>query len=432
MIRKIVLFALVALLVAFGVVLLLRPAPPPQRLAITPLESSRIERIEVAGDRIADGTATRAAPGEWVITLDDGGATWPASTPAIRSALRALAEIASLEPSPLAEFVPAATLVVHDDAGDRRRFEFAPAVIGGRRAVTIDASATVSAPVGLTDAVIQSGPAAWRDPFAFPGAGANVTRVLIEQAAKQTEPARRLEIRRAAGRWLIASPVTARGSQKAVDAAIARLAGAKIERFIDEPVERELTGLDDPVFTITITSGNDPATVRFGARATASGLERFAEAAHSDAVFVVDTTLLADLSLDPAAYTDRRSTPVPPADVYTIAIELDDAATGASAERTLDGWTGSSDRFEPARLVELLTSGAGATVAFVAPEGWNPVATIRLEDLAGDPLDVLIAGVGDEGRLRVASRVPGAEPVFYSIPGLTLGVLGLPDESSAP
>jgi len=431
MTRKIVPFLLILLLAA-GLAHLLRPAPTPQGLEVAPVEPSRIEHIRVTGDAIPDGSATRESPGVWTITLEAGAASWPASTPAVRSALRALAEIASLEPGPPAEFIPATSLTLSDDAGAERRFDFAPAVIGGRRAVTIDARATVTAPARLSGAITDAGPAAWRDPLAFPGVDANVTRLLITQAATDDEPPRSVEIRRAAGRWLITAPVTARASEKAVDAAIARIAAAEIERFVDEPLEPELTALDTPVFTITVVNESETRSVRFGAQSGASGLERFAAAADSDAVFVVDTALLRELRLDPAAYTDRRVTPTPAADVAAIVVSHEGAEDDLRAERTLEGWSASSERFEPAALLELLTSAAGVTVEFEPPTGWTPLATVRLEDLAGDPLDVIVIGVAADGQLRAASRLPGADPVYYSVPGLTPESLGLSSQRPTP
>jgi len=420
---KVAALVVLGLAVAAGTLWLLRSPAPADAPAAAPIVPAEIVSIRVTGE--SSGLARRRAPGDWVVTLGATGVPWPASTGAVRSALRAAAEIVAIPGEPPAGFVPETTLRFLDGSGGERVFEFAGAVIGGRRAVTIDGAVTVSAPAALTDLLLAGAPAGWRDRAAFPGFGAEIDRLLIEQPPSGDQPALEIDLTRAGGRWLLASPHLARADRQAVDAAIARVLGATIERFIDEPRDGALTGVGDPVFVITIEAGDASRRVRFGAQASASGLERFATTGEEGVLFVVDTTLLRELRLDPAAYTDRRPTAVVPADVAALSVAREGGAPLSRAERTLDGWSVTGGELEPARLLERLTSESGVTVAFETPAGWAPIATVTLEDLAGDPLDVLTVGRDESGGLHVAGAMPGGGPVYFRAPGLAAPSLGL-------
>jgi len=371
------------------------PTPPP------PLVPSQITRVEHAS-----GTAERTSPGAWTITIAGDDTQWPASTAAIRAALRAAADIVALETAGPADSEPTNAFTLTDRAGAPRTLAIADAAIGGKRTVVIDSAAAVRAPDALAER-LAPGPAAWREASVFPAAGPDVTRILLQQPATDTDPARELDLTKAAGRWLIVSPVLARADEGALRNAIARLAGASIIRFLDgEPSALE-SGLDDPAFVVTVESGNRSRRVSFAASPDAAGQHRYA-ATGAGHFFIADVSLLSELRLDPAAYTDRRPSAVAPADVHAITVDA------ARATRTLKGWTDAP--FSPAAILTTLTTAEGNLVAFERPAGWTELATITLEDLASQPLDVIPVGADSDGTLHAETLMPGGAPVYYSLP----------------
>ena len=400
--------AVVVVLVAVGVVSL-RPTASTAAPAVVPLVASEIVRLDLDG-----ATARRVAPGEWTVSLG-GETTWRASVGAVRAALRAATEIASLPALPP---VPAdfAVLVLRDTAGAERTFRFSEAVIGGRRTVVIDGVAAVSAPVALTDLLLNPGPRSWRERLAFPDAGPVLDRLRIEQPAVGTDPALEIEVVKTGGRWLIVAPVLARADRKAVEAAIARVAGAEITRFIDEARDPLLSGLAEPVFVITIEGPGFRQRVRFGASASAAGAERFASGTDG-AVFVADTSLLRELRLDPAAYADRRPVATPAADVAAIEVTPVDGPP-ILARRTLNGW--SPAEFDADALLRSLVSEA-YSISFETPEGWQTAARVALLDLSDEPLEIISVGVTADGTPIAACALPGGQDVYFRVPSLPLG-----------
>ncbi len=373
--------------------------PAPQTAA--PITPSNITRIGTN-----EGAVTRTAPARWMAFLIGYNREWPASAAAVRAALRAAADISQLEPAgepptPL----PTNIFTFTAEDGTERTLAIAEAPIAGKHTVVIDGSVAVRAPAALVEQLLP-GPAAWRDTSLFPNAGPDVTRILIQQPGTQTDPAREIDLVKTAGRWLIVSPVLARGNEDVARNAIARLAGAEITRFLDEQPADLTTGLDEPSFTITIEAGDYKRGVSFGAEADAAGQQRFALSGR--ATHIADVSLLNELRLDPAAYTDRRPSAVTPADVH--AVRVDDAR----AERTLTGWT--DPPFNPAAILQTLTTNPDSTVAFTEPAGWTQLAEITLEDLAKEPIEVITIGEDEAGALHARTQLPGGGPVYYSLP----------------
>lgn len=373
-------------------------APAPTPIALTPSEIVTVEH---------DGAvAQRTAPGVWTITLPSDDTAWPGSTAAVRAALRAAADITAIEAAGAAGSEPPRVYRFTNADGDSRTLAIADAAIGGKQNVVIDSASTVRAPSELVSR-LEPGPAGWRAHTAFPAAGADITRLLIQQPATDTDPALEIDLVKTAGRWLLASPVLARASDDAVRTAIARVAGASIVRFLDEAPADLTTGLDSPAFVITTEAGDRVRRINFGAQADAAGAQRFATTGAGH-YFVADTSLLRELRLDPAAYTDRRVSVVSPADVHAIRLDA------ARASRTLNGWTDAP--FDPSAILVALTGNADATVSFEAPAGWSERGTLTLEDLAGDPLDVVTIGEDDAGALHAETSMPGGGPVYYTLP----------------
>lgn len=353
-----------------------------------------------------DGAATRQAPGRWTVTIAGEDTQWPGSTAAIREALRAAADISRIDSTAHDGDAPGNAFTFGTASENTRTLALAEASIGGMRSVVIDGDFTVRAPAALVEKLL-AGPRAWRDTTLFPNAGPNVTRLLIRQPATESDGAREIDITKTAGRWLLASPVLARASDDAMRSAIARVASSSIVRFLDEAPSDLESGLDQPSFVITVEAGDDVRRLSFGASANAAGTERFATTGAGH-YFIADTELLRELRLDPAAYTDRRPSAVVPADVHGVRVD------DARAQRTLSGW--SDAPFDAGGVLAMLTRDFGGIVAFETPAGWSPGATVTLEDLAGEPLDVIGVGRDASGAVYARTQMPGGGPVFYSLP----------------
>ena len=384
-----------------------RPSPAPS--TINPIIPADVTRIETD-----DAIAERAGPSAWTISLKQGDANpWPASTAAVRAALRAASSLAGLGAEPAEPPAASTRLTLTETDGDGHTIDIVEGAIGGRQTVVLNGRAAVRARAELL-APLLAGPLAWREPLAFPEAGPELTRLLIQQPESETNEAAEIDLSKTGGRWLLTAPVLARASEEAVKNAIGRVAGVRVERFIDDPDDLAFANLGQPAFTITVETPGDARRVRFGAQADAEGLLRYAES--EGTAFIADATLLRELRLDPAAYTERRASPVAPADVASISVEYQDGAS-ARAERTLSGWTEAP--FDPAAMLEALTANdIGMNVAFTAPR-LVPLATVTLEDLAGDPLDIIPIGRSDAGTLHAETALPGADPVYYELPTLS-------------
>ena len=98
---------------------------------------------------------------------------------------------------------------------------------------------------------------------------------------------------------------------------------------------------------------------------------------------------------------------MPAADVHGVSVG------GERATRTLSGWT--SAGFDAGQVVATLTADADSIVSFEEPAGFAALATITLEDLAGDPLDVIAVGKDGTGVLFAVTRMPGGGPVYYTL-----------------
>jgi len=401
--------ALIAAFVAAAAAAWLTMRPGAAPTAIDPIVPADVTRVETD-----DAIAERTGPSSWTITRKQGDANpWPASAAAIRAALRAASSLADLDTEPATNTSAATTYTLTKSDGETHTISIIEGAIGGRQTVILNGRASTRARADLL-APLLAGPLAWREPLAFPEAGPALTRLLIEQPESDAAEAAEIDLSKTGGRWLLTAPVLARASEEAVKNAIGRVAGVRIERFIDDPSDLAFANLGQPAFTITIETPSDTRHVRFGALADAEGLQRYAES--EGTAFIADAALLRELRLDPAAYTERRASPVAPADVASITIEYPGGQT-ARTERTLRGW--SDAPFDPAAVLKALTTtDIGMNVAFTDP-GLTAVATITVENLAGDPLDVVPIGRSDAGTLHAETALPGGDPVYYELPALS-------------
>ena len=390
-------------------ILLPSTAPAPTVTPVAPAIVTAITHADPAAG--TSTTATRQRAGAWSVQSGEGPA-WPGSAAVLREILRAAADLSSLEPLDETDNAPASVRVeLTTDTGAVRVFEVLSAAIGGKQTVRLDGR-VLRAPA-QTVALLTLLPSEWRDIAAFPGAGPATDRLIIEQ------PGSRIEITRTGGRWLIVAPVLARADTAAVDTAIGRIASTRIDRF--ETGDPLLTGLQDPVFTVTVAQGDDRRRLDFGASADAGGLYRYASPDGGSTTFVVDTTLLRDLRLDAAPYADRRVTAVPAADILALRLGGDDRYA-----RTLRGWEGNGP-VDPREIVTHLTADADSIVRFTEPSGWTHAITLTLENASREPLDVI--EIGRAGAVLVAkTAMPGADPVYYELPSLAPAALGLAAE----
>lgn len=402
--KNVFLSAFIAALIGTAVTtyITLRLTTPQAQHAVVTIVPSEVARIATR-----DGYVARSSPTSWTTHLDAYDRDWPASPGAVRAALRAAGDIASLESAGDTPSQPPTNVITLTlDDGTPYTLAISDTAIGGKHTVVLNGNRTVRAPAELV-ATLTAGPRSWRDTSLFPNAGPDVTRLYIRQPATDTDPAREIDLTRTAGRWLIVSPALARASEEAMRSAIGRVASSSIARFLDDaPADLE-SGLDEPDFVITVEAGDDVRRIAFAAHADAAGAQRFATTGAGH-YFIADTSLLRELRLDPAAYTDRHPSPVVPADVHAIRID------SARAQRTLTGWTDAP--FDPAAILDLLTSDTGAVVVFEEPDSWEQLTTVTLESLAAEPLDIIAIGTDAAATLYARTQLPGGGPVYYSLP----------------
>lgn len=122
-------------------------------------------------------------------------------------------------------------------------------------------------------------------------------------AIEVVTPARTLRFTKTNGEWHVAAPTPGRADFSAVEGLTGRLAGLQMKSIAaQDAADPKKFGLDRPAATVRLGTGSSQATLLIGGKAE-DGV--YARDAARPAVFVVDATLLDDLTKDPFEYRQK-------------------------------------------------------------------------------------------------------------------------------
>jgi hypothetical protein len=427
--RAAVIVALLLALTLSGVAwLALRPpavdAPPG---AVLDFEPSRVTRIEVTRPGSPAETLRRVGPDGWVLDVTAPAAgSFPVQTARVRNMLRILSTLTgSAAPAAAAADAGGARITLDDGTETGLRFLGAP-IAGRVRVSKIPGGGGIEYLIAadIYDALIATGPRAWRDDAAIPGLGAQTARVSTRSGDN------RLSLARVQGRWAVTEPVAAPADEEAILRLVTALASVRIADFLDEQPDPSTTGLASP--SAIIRAENDSRelqngepvsrttahTLALGGAADIGGGRVFAAMSTGDApprVVAIDAASLGDIPTRPEDYISKRALIQPAADIGGL--EIDAGGTARSLQRGIDGWTepgadGSpvpvlkADADAVSALLDLLTETRAQEVLRVDPASYSTLAEIEVRSLGGDPLDIVeIATVpGETGQACAAVR----------------------------
>ena len=108
-----------------------------------------------------------------------------------------------------------------------------------------------------------------------------------------TKGATSMEMSRNGSEWKVTKPVPSRSDYTAIEGFLTRLGSSNMSKLVEEnPKDLAKYGLDKPSMTVTIGAGSAKTVLNVGKK---EGTETYAMDASRPMVFIVDTTLQADL-----------------------------------------------------------------------------------------------------------------------------------------
>jgi hypothetical protein len=401
---------LVALVLGGAAIWLLRKPPaeaPSARIAVIDAPLSRIVGLTVtpAGSP-ARHVRRDAVSGEW--SLHGPGGQWPVQIGNIQGALRLLAALEgrpSDAPGPGAG--DAEVLMALDD-GSEWTIWLAERALGGERLARIQPPTgpglTALVDAALFDALITTGPEAWRIPLALSEPMTDVTGITLSTVKG------RIVLGRVSGRWGLREPIAARADDRAVQALFKSLSAVRVTRFLDHQPDETAAQLEIPLATATLETdrrvprGDGFATVTgmttltVGGPATIDGKELYAridrrtEDAETSAWFTVGRESVEGMSMDPSLYIAPAAIAAPTGEVGLVEVSAETGSAGRRFARTIDGWEGVPTPAEGAGpvdlLLQLLCTQAPESIRLSQPDGEpaHAVATVGLYSLGDTPL----------------------------------------------
>lgn len=386
--------------------------------AVFAFQPSEVQSLRVApAGQDVSYMVERASPGGWRLRTFGSGDTrpWPVVPTRARGAVRVLADLAAPVDQDAAPTLDdrAVTLEVTLRDGKEHRLEIGSEAVGGRRRAVTGDGRVMYVDASVLDVLTNPGPPGWRNPAALPGVGAETSRIAIRA------PETALTLARVEGDWRLRSPVRARASDSAVSDLVGALAALRATSFLtpDEAPPATEMGLDEPELVITIESdqrriGPDGEVtietarrrLRLGGPARLGGGGRFADTGEGGQAMVVDASGIDAIQTDPALYPARTAIGARPSGIGMV-IVMPTSGSDRGYRRTIDGWRRIADDggLAPVEdevvesLLTFLSERLASDVLLREPSDVQPVAIVRLLDLADGPLGRVEVGEAAEG-----------------------------------
>jgi len=427
-----------ALALVFGVAALYSAmtgvAPTGEGAPLLGVQPSQVQALRVVRPGETPIIVERAGDGSWSLRRegDDAGEAWPINPSNARGAVRVLCEMRPLstaDPETPINEVLRVELILDD--GEKRSIQVDAESLGGRRLVRTGDGRAASVESAVVDAFTSPGPLAWRRRVALPGVGPEVSRItLVGRDAT-------LRLVRAGSSWRIDEPVRMRAGDGAVRSLIGALAGAAVQRFIDDPEAAAEAPVGDDDTRLTILCETDErifdeggelrtvtrtASLAVGAPAGVDQASFFARTGAGQTM-VIDGAV-GQLSLDPAAYAAATAAATRPADVGAVIIR---PATGEQRgyRRGIDGWSrmapdGSLQPTDGEPIESLLSffgERVAPRVAFEPPADLERIAIVTLLDFESGPLETIGVFRTPEALVCELRPIGATEPAYLVYPG---------------
>ena len=196
-------------------------------------------------------------PGAWVLLyrVGDREQSWPMETARVRAMLGILADTLSAahdDPTldPLGNDAAIVTLSFNE--GPALEVRLATRTLGGRGQIEVqeqgsDRVRRAMVDSGLHDALVHTGPKAWRVAQTMPGVEEGVSRIRISRDDQV------VALAKVEGHWALTEPVSAAADEQAVNGLVSAIGSVVVDRFLDnERPDDALTGLDNPRMIVRV------------------------------------------------------------------------------------------------------------------------------------------------------------------------------------
>ncbi len=230
-------------------------------------------------------------------------------------------------------------------------------------------------------------PESWRDLRLFPDLSVDA------DAVSRTVSGETLTLERDGRRWRITEPLETRADAAAVMQHVSELAATRAAAvLLDEPPDLAAFGLEPPVASVRVSSGDTTRRVRVGARLGGASQDRYAIVDGVPSVVQIEAADVARLLGNPTMFVDHMGTDVARPDVAEVRVATPDA--DVTVRRVGDRWHASEDLEVPAGSVSaLLDAILDLRAEEVALRETYPreleQAVIILMDDDGGPLDTV-------------------------------------------
>ena len=306
-----------------------------QVVSVRVKHSDGIEVLEKAIDR----------SDQWVLRwmLDGLDHEWDAGSARVNSGIRALGTV-RVEMNDVEGTIEAQdSIVVEHRDGRSVGIEFAMDLSGGRRDVMIEErdgdGLVLSRWFGKLDdslhlAFFEPGILDWRSGKLFGVAMSELRSIELDAGDS------RLVLDRTTNRWTIAEPFALHADQGVVHELAKSLLGLEVQSFVDDSVDSESLGFDQPIARVEMTTDDGLSVLRIGSRADVVGNTVYAEyvADGKNEAVIISTDQLSKLTAFGQAYVSSVPSPVMGSQVHSIRILGKDGVARLQGERSGADW----------------------------------------------------------------------------------------------
>lgn len=403
-----------------------RPTIETQGPPLVSVSASEIRSIRITDPAGATGTLERGPfDGVWLLQLGSGPRN-VADSGRVQGFLRLLSELRTTTAADTRPMPRAAMVRLVGPAGVLASVALDPDFLAGRgRAALVDDSGVVlrvaSTSEDLAALVKPEALAEWRSKSLLPWAPDRSHALTLGR--RDIEPSRWLSAERSGSGWLLTAPLKLRAETAAAQGVSLWLANASIDRFLDQAPSEGF----QPVRTLVVATDSlerrrieqrielgpelDPRSslVRVHGVNADSGATLW-----GPSYAVLQTSLLAGITDNPAGFLTKVSFPFAAADVTAIAID----ASERPISRGPDGGFGSADANARA-LLRLLTEIPATQISILPSESTNQV------EPSSDAVTVRLLGVNNAelGRATLeADTIPSRTEGAPSVPAIRVTV----------
>ncbi|MFK7758653.1 MAG: DUF4340 domain-containing protein [Phycisphaerales bacterium] len=397
-----------------GLVLISQSVRSSQSAQATPsvrtigIDASGITLVSIkrSEQRTQQALRTDGTGDKWNLILDENAQEWPAHTPSVRTALRAIstASVAVDSNEPIGDLY--GTLILKDQEAVSTEIHFGNTSAGGfvRGEVVERGDDGIATnrwfgrfERSLRDSIFIGGLEQWRSTDLFPFTPSQVKSASIRSGNESTD------LSKVNSRWMVVNwnlPADVSTVQNTLGLTL----GLSAERFYDQQVYTDdLTGLENPIARIRLskqTPQSSPSSVdesqgiilEIGSAIDSTGAEVFAryrDGNNTPVVIALSTQALNRLTAAPLAYVRKTVVSSQRSDLVALTINDTENTTRLKARTNVDQWIKKRDDSE----VALTPSEANAVERLFAVLSAQDASQIMVNSDAKFPSRGLVGSV---------------------------------------